>query len=557
MIDLSGGGNTINEVLTTHTSGKADMNVQSDGTGGATFTVLSTNTATSSHATFDILATPIGSSTSSGPAVADLQSLHSTVTIDTHADTDKQSHISFLTTDQDKFVLGREGLSLTQLTRTAAATSATDYAGSMSVTVNGRECQRWDSQYPHTHGYSSTGSHNFCRDPSGSGSLWCYTTDPSQATENCEAAMSSKILLRLDASANMASSGKLIAGQSSHVAAKNVLHLCQGQMIRQDSHCYVYQSSSLDFGGASSRCNELGATLTTLNDFAEYGAVRNFVNSITGTTDTTTYWIGYTDQETVSTTRDGVPANVYGTWRWLSGQVSSLTLASAFTSWRANQETGRSSHFMKEVAANLPTVQSSIADMLDGEGNAEDRPSSMAVDGNQETASHTNGDASSPWWRVDLGTDTVATRYVTITAPNWVGNMEVWVGNLVSTSAESGSDSGWSDSGLYRCGITATRPKSSGWLASDDTIHCHRLGPNSQARYVYITVPATANDDSKFLSLVNVQVFATTDGHYEALDTGIPQCMTVKNGNLQARPCTEQHSFLCEQAGVSPRTPVA
>ena len=195
--------------------------------------------------------------------------------------------------------------------------------------------------------------------------------------------------------------------------------------------------------------------------------------------------------------------------------------------------------------------------MLDGEGNPEDRPSSMAVDGNEETAAHTNGDASSPWWQIDLGTDTVATRYVTITAPNWVENMEVWVGNLVSTSAESGSDSGWSDSGLYRCGITATRPKSSGWLVSDDTIHCHHLGPNSQARYVYITVPATASDDSKFLSLVNVQVFATTDGHYEALDTGIPQCMTVKNGNLQARPCTEQHPFLCEQAGVSPRTPVA
>ena len=109
--------------------------------------------------------------------------------------------------------------------------------------------------------------------------------------------------------------------------------------------------------------SQLGATLTTLNDFAEYGAVRNFVNSITSTADTTTYWLGYTDQETVSTTRDGVPANVYGTWRWLSGQVSSLTLASAFTSWRANQEIGRSSHFMKEVAADLPTVSQPSFDL--------------------------------------------------------------------------------------------------------------------------------------------------------------------------------------------------
>lgn len=326
--------------------------------------------------------------------------------------------------------------------------------------------------------------------------------------------------------------------------------------MRQDGHCYVYQSTSQNFGSASTRCHELGASLVTLNDFAEYGAVRHFVNSITSTTDTSTYWIGYTDQETVKTIRNGLAANVHGTWRWVSGQVSSLTLANAFTSWRANQESGRSSHFMKEVAFGLTTTQSSTATILDGEGNAMNRPSSMAVDGNQETAAHTNGNTDNPWWRVDLGSDTMAIRYVTITAPNWVQNMEVYVGNLVSTSSESGSNSGWSATGLFLCGTTNTRPKSSGWLASDDTIHCHHLGPDSQARYVYITVPSTSNGDSKFLSMVNVQVFATTDGQYEALDNNIPQCMTIKNGNFQARPCSEQHPFLCEQLGSSPRTPV-
>merc|ERR1712072_1086649 len=160
------------------------------------------------------------------------------------------------------------------------------------------------------------------------------------------------------------------------------------------------------------RCHELGAELVTLNDFSEYGAMRHFVNSLTGTQDTLTYWIGYSDKEPITAGRDGqgrlcsglavgdcpLPRGSLGTWRWLSGQVSSVTIAAGFTNWRPNRQSsgtlhyhnhknyistnqrdnhyydrtdnyhlfgGRSSHVMKEVAYLQPTVQSSTATVLD------------------------------------------------------------------------------------------------------------------------------------------------------------------------------------------------
>ena len=161
--------------------------------------------------------------------------------------------------------------------------------------------------------------------------------------------------------------------------------------------------------------------MVTLNDFSEYGAMRHFVNSLTGTQDTLTYWIGYSviapsasnlcmtscviqDKEPITAGRDGqgrlcsglavgdcpLPRGSLGTWRWLSGQVSSVTIAAGFTNWRSNRQSsgtlhyrnhknyistnqrdnhyydrtdnyhlfgGRSSHVMKEVAYLQPTVR--------------------------------------------------------------------------------------------------------------------------------------------------------------------------------------------------------
>ncbi|CAH1791206.1 unnamed protein product [Owenia fusiformis] len=69
----------------------------------------------------------------------------------------------------------------------------TQYMGKISVTVNGRQCQRWDSQSPHSHSITTVpfgslaASENFCRNPDGeSRGPWCYTTDPNERWEYCE-----------------------------------------------------------------------------------------------------------------------------------------------------------------------------------------------------------------------------------------------------------------------------------------------------------------------------------------------------------------------------------
>ncbi|CAC5376663.1 PLG [Mytilus coruscus] len=63
----------------------------------------------------------------------------------------------------------------------------TDYFGSMSITKTGSECQRWDSQQPHQHDYwYLEDQENFCRNPDGSSSPWCLSTDLTGGKEYCD-----------------------------------------------------------------------------------------------------------------------------------------------------------------------------------------------------------------------------------------------------------------------------------------------------------------------------------------------------------------------------------
>ncbi|XP_078661534.1 plasminogen-like [Branchiostoma floridae x Branchiostoma belcheri] len=65
------------------------------------------------------------------------------------------------------------------------------YRGNLATTVTGKTCQRWASQDPHSHKfrpdkYEKYGlDKNYCRSPSSTASLWCYTTDLGKRWEIC------------------------------------------------------------------------------------------------------------------------------------------------------------------------------------------------------------------------------------------------------------------------------------------------------------------------------------------------------------------------------------
>jgi len=57
---------------------------------------------------------------------------------------------------------------------------------SANTTISGRPCQRWDSQSPHIHPYSSLSSlENYCTNLNEDAAPWCYTTDEHHRMEFC------------------------------------------------------------------------------------------------------------------------------------------------------------------------------------------------------------------------------------------------------------------------------------------------------------------------------------------------------------------------------------
>uniref|UniRef100_A0A8C4ZMX5 Macrophage stimulating 1 n=1 Tax=Gadus morhua TaxID=8049 RepID=A0A8C4ZMX5_GADMO len=73
-----------------------------------------------------------------------------------------------------------------------------DYRGQVDHTVSGRECQRWDQQYPQQHIYQpekypdKSLDDNYCRNPDASPVPWCYTTDQEVERESCEITVAPK-----------------------------------------------------------------------------------------------------------------------------------------------------------------------------------------------------------------------------------------------------------------------------------------------------------------------------------------------------------------------------
>eukprot|EP00079_Xenopus_tropicalis_P034047 XP_017947818.1 PREDICTED: hepatocyte growth factor isoform X4 [Xenopus tropicalis] len=79
----------------------------------------------------------------------------------------------------------------TDITKECMKGQGEGYRGSVSTTYNGIQCQRWDSQFPHQHNFTPENykckdlSENYCRNPDGSESPWCFTTDPNIRIGHC------------------------------------------------------------------------------------------------------------------------------------------------------------------------------------------------------------------------------------------------------------------------------------------------------------------------------------------------------------------------------------
>ncbi|NXA37707.1 PLMN protein, partial [Eudromia elegans] len=67
-----------------------------------------------------------------------------------------------------------------------------DYHGKVSRTESGFQCQHWDAQEPHMHGFLPENfpeqdlKMNFCRNPDGDLRPWCFTTSPTKRWEYCD-----------------------------------------------------------------------------------------------------------------------------------------------------------------------------------------------------------------------------------------------------------------------------------------------------------------------------------------------------------------------------------
>ena len=71
-------------------------------------------------------------------------------------------------------------------------TNDAGYRGCQTQTRSGYTCQRWDSQTPHAHPHTPAAfpafglEQNYCRNPDGSATIWCYTSDPMRLWDYCD-----------------------------------------------------------------------------------------------------------------------------------------------------------------------------------------------------------------------------------------------------------------------------------------------------------------------------------------------------------------------------------
>ena len=63
--------------------------------------------------------------------------------------------------------------------------NCTGYRGKQIKTKSGRTCSGWPGGWPEKYAGAGLES-NFCRNPDGDSTIWCFTTDPKKEWEHCE-----------------------------------------------------------------------------------------------------------------------------------------------------------------------------------------------------------------------------------------------------------------------------------------------------------------------------------------------------------------------------------
>jgi hypothetical protein len=69
--------------------------------------------------------------------------------------------------------------------------NGSNYRGKQQFTKSGKMCQNWTSQSPQKHTRTPSKrpkaglAANFCRNPDGHKTIWCYTNDPKKRWEEC------------------------------------------------------------------------------------------------------------------------------------------------------------------------------------------------------------------------------------------------------------------------------------------------------------------------------------------------------------------------------------
>jgi len=81
-----------------------------------------------------------------------------------------------------------------------ASVDGVAYIGKKNTTKSGRTCQRWGAQSPHRHCVGRGLAGNYCRNPDGEPTTWCYTTDPDKRWELCDVELCKPATCYLDMS---------------------------------------------------------------------------------------------------------------------------------------------------------------------------------------------------------------------------------------------------------------------------------------------------------------------------------------------------------------------